>query len=184
MARALPGHVIMGARIAQRGLLKPLPVAGVVLTTLGYLTQRQQFRLTAFPITVAAASDFGSAKLCDLPDTNFILHGIVVDLTSTMTGFTSNAGSAVDLALGTVATASTGFSNAGEDDLLQKLDGAGASSPGTVKGASDATVANQFLAAAARSLFVNIADPVTAATGTVTLSGTIELIYGLLGKPS
>lgn len=184
MARSLPGHVIMGARIAQRGLEKPVPVAGVVLTTLGYLWQRQQLRLTAFPITVAAASDFGSGKICDLPNTNLLLLGVVVDLTTTLTGFTSNAGSAVDLALGTVATASTGFTNAGEDDICQKIDGAGAGSPGTVKGASDATVGNQFLVAAARSLFVNIADPVTAATGTVTLSGTIELVYGLLGEPS
>lgn len=183
MSRSLPGHVILGPRISQRGLEKPTPVAGVVLTTLGYLWQRQQLRLTNFAVTVAAANDFGSAKVCDLPDTNFLLLGVVVDLTSTMTGFTSNAGSAVDLALGTVATASTGFTNAGEDDILQKIDGAGAGSPGTVKGASSAALANQFLVAGARELFVNIADPVTASTGTVTLSGTIELVYGLLGEP-
>lgn len=183
MSRSLPGVVNVNT-LSQRGLLRPTPVAGVTMKQRGYIWQRAIFTLDDFAVTVAAASDFGGTKLCDLPNTNFLLLGIVVDLVSTLTGFTSNAGSALDLALGTVVTASTGFTNAGEDDLLQKLDGAGAGSPGTVKGASDATVANQYLVAAARSIFVNVADPVTAATGTVTLDGTIEVVYAMLGKPS
>lgn len=180
--RSIGGHVALDSfEVRAGGIAQCVPVAGVIRRARAYPLHREVLTLAAFPISVLAANDFGSAKVCDLPTRAFLFMGAVVNLTSTLSGFTSNAGSALDLALGTVATASTTFANAGEKDLLQKLDGAGAGSPGTVAGVSDATAGGIFKASAARSVFINVSDPVAAGTGSLLLSGTIELVYGLLG---
>lgn len=136
------------------------------------------FTVSALAISMAAADDFGSAKLCDLPNTNLIILGAAVDLTGTVSGFTSDVGTAVDLAIGTVATASAAFSNAGEKDIVPKIDGTGAGTTATITGRNTTTEKLAFIAAgASNALYINASDPVTSGTGVLTLSGTVEIFY-------
>lgn len=149
---------------------QPTPVSGVTLDLKPLQLQRVRLGLAGKTVSVAAADDFGSLKICDLPSTNILVLGANVNLNTTQAGFTSNNGSAIDCALGTAATASTDFSNANEDNLMEKVDGTGTTA-GSVRGAgmSDGGLAAVKLAAGAKSVYLNIADPVTTATGTLTL---------------
>lgn len=156
------------------------PVPGSAAVTIARVARplrMAQCRLVNFQVSVAAASDFGSLKLLDLPTDRALVVGTSVNLTTVPVGFASDVGTAVHLALGTVATASTTFLNAGEDNLCPDLTGTGAGSPGAVNGGSGATETNVLLAAGAKSIFVNVADPVTAGTGTLTLNGIITVFY-------
>jgi hypothetical protein len=160
------------------------PGTGVTLERLGRQVQMARLRLTNFVVNVAAASDFGSTKLLDLPAGNVIVVGGIADLTALVAGFTTNTVEAVDLALGTVAMASIDFSGAGEDDVTPKIDGVGAGTTGTIKGATGNTEKLLFKAAGANAVFINVADPVAAGTGVLTLNGLIDIAYIDLGKPS
>lgn len=166
--------------------LLPVPVAGVGMDVAPVLPQRIRLKLSAFSVSLLAANDFGSAKLCDLPASNLVIHGAVVDLTSTQTGFASNAGTAVTMAIGTVATASTNFANAGEKNILGAITGTGAGSPGAEKGSSqeNGAVIDVLLAPGAKALYLNVGDPVTAGTGVVAFSGVIDVYYTDLGSHS
>jgi len=164
----------------------PTPVSGVGIDVLAQQLQHIRLKLSGKTVSVAAADDFGSLKLCDLPTTNLIMLGVIVNLNTTQAGFTSNNGTAIDAALGTVATASTDFSNAGEDDLMTKVDGTGTTA-GSVRGAgaSDGALSNVLLAAGAKAIYLNIADPSTTA-GVLTLGDDsyVDLIYIDLGDHS
>lgn len=161
--------------------LLPAPVAGVAMDVGGLIPVKHRFRLSGLSVSVAAADDFGSVKLCDLPSDNLLILGAVVELTSTQSGFTSNNGSAIDLAIGTAATASTDFSGSNEKNLVAKIDGTGTTA-GSIKGGSvEGSVGVVALAQGAKSVYINVADPVTSATGTILLSGYIDLIVVDLG---
>jgi hypothetical protein len=148
--------------------------------------QRVRLNLAGKTISVAAADDFGSLKICDLPTSNLLMLGVNVNLNTTQSGFTSNNGTAIDCALGTVATASADFSNAGEDSLMEKVDGTGTTA-GSVRGAgmSDGGLAAVKLAAGAKSVYLNIADPCTgAAVLTLGADSWVDLWYADLGDHS
>jgi len=165
----------------QRDGISSLPSAAnsISLDAAPVLPQRIRLRLSGQVLSVAAANDYGSLKLCDLPAGNLIMLGVIVDLTGVVAGFASDVGTAVDLALGTVVTASTTFVNAGEDDLMEKIDGTGAGTTATLKGAgmTDGSLANVKLPAGAKAVWLNASDPVTTGTGTITLSGVVDLYY-------
>lgn len=134
--------------------------------------------LASFVVSLAAADDFGSRKLCDLPNTGIIIVGAVIEVAGTVAGFASNVGTAVDLAVGTVATASTTFANAGEKDIIPKIDGTGASTTATVKGQSTTTEKNLFVApGSSNAIYINVSDPVTSGTGTLTLDGFVTVLW-------
>lgn len=182
MVQKLRGRVVApGLQIAGAPVITPLlPTAatGVTAAARTLPVRSMLFTVTALALTMSAANDYGSVKLCDLPNTNLIILGAAVDLTGTVSGFASDVGTAVDLAIGTVATASAAFSNAGEKDIVPKIDGTGAGTTSTIVGANTSTEANKFIAAgASNALYINASDPVTSGTGTLTLTGTVEIFY-------
>lgn len=162
--------------------LLPAPASGVGMNANVRMPLRLEFNLSAFSVSVLAANDYGSAKLCDLPSSNLQVLGAIVDLISSQSGFTSNNGSAIDLAIGTAATASTDFSGTNEKNLVAKIDGTG-TTVGSILGSSvEGAVGLVGLAQGAKSVYVNVADPVTAGTGVLLLTGKIILIVEDLGS--
>lgn len=160
--------------------LSVTPSTGAVLIPQFQQLRRARLKLTSFAIAVAAADDFGSLKLCDLPNSQLLVVGAIVDLDATVTG-TGSSLAAVDLAIGTVATASTNFANAGEKNVVDKLD---CTSGGVIDGAA-ATAINLLIAAgASNALYVNVATGNISTAGVVTLNGYIDIIYVDLGKAS
>lgn len=172
------GSKILGSTVAEAAAVTPNTAGGVALTEQVKPPKEAVLTLTDAEIEVAAADDFGNLLLLTLPNTNIRVLGVVVDLAVALDGFASDVATTLDMAVGTVLTASTDFSNAGEDNLCQKIDGVGAGTPGTVKGASDSTIADVELTAAAdNKIYLNAACPVTADTGTLTLNGTVKVLY-------
>lgn len=138
--------------------------------------------LDAVQVPIAAADDFGSALLATFPETNLLITATVADLTFEVAGLTSDVATTVDMAIGTVATASADFSNAGEDDLMPKFDGVGAGATGSLQGAASSSTVNVYLEAAAdNEVYLNVASPVATGEGTITVSGTITLFVLDLG---
>lgn len=169
----------VGGRKLGAGL-SPVPNAaqGVTVNRGARLVQAETFLLTNFVVSLAAADDFGSKKLCDLPNTGAIILGSVIEVAGLVAGFASNVGTAVDLALGTVATASTTFANAGEKDLIAKIDGTGAGTTATVKGQTATAEKLVFVApGSSNAIFINVSDPVTSGTGTFTMSGFVTVFW-------
>jgi hypothetical protein len=182
MSRHLPGWIIVD-RVTTSTDTALVAATGVSSVNRGLVPQRETMTI-AFAISVAAANDFGSAKICDLPTGNLIIIGCFVDLTCSQAGFTSNASTSLTAAVGTVATTSTNFANAGEKNVIATVTGVGAGTTGTVKGATTNTEKLLFLASGAKALYLNIADAVTAATGTETIAGTVELVFINLSGPA
>ena len=145
--------------------------------------QRLRQKFSGHAISVAAANDYGSSKLFDLPNTELLIIAAVINLDVTFVNFTSLAGSVLDVALGTVATASTTFANAGEKDVMQKIDGTDVSSGiGKVKGQTDgSTHLKHVVAGASNAIFLNVSDPVASGTGTLSVFGWAEILFLDLG---
>lgn len=158
--------------------LSVTPGTGVIAEYAANPYRRARLKLTGFVVSVTAANDYGGTKLCDLPNSNLMILGAIVDLQATAGGGFSTLAN-LDLAIGTVTTASAAFSNAGEDNIVPKID---SSAGGVVDGASGSTEVNVFLAAGTNALFVNVATGNIATDGTVTLDGYIDVIYLDLGK--
>lgn len=170
----LKNATIDGRKVSHGLGLVPNTAAGARVDQHSRPMQRSIINLSAFAVSVAAANDFGSTKLCDLPNTAILIVSCALELTGTVAGFTSDVGTAVDLALGTVATASAAFSNAGEKDLIPKIDGTGAGTTATIKGQGTTTEKLLFIApGSSNAIYVNVADPVTTGTGILTLSGFV-----------
>ncbi len=169
----------VGGRKLSAGLpLIPNAAQGVKANRGARLVQADRFDLTSFVLSAAAADDFGSTKLCDLPNTGAIILGAVIELAGLVAGFASNVGTAVDLALGTVATTTVDFSVAGEDNIVAKIDGTGAGTTATVKGqTADATKLVFVAPGPSNAIYVNFSDPVTSGTGTFTASGFITVFW-------
>lgn len=166
------------------GVTDPLvATTGVVATSTPHFVRKVRLQLTNKVVSMTAAQDFGSTKLADLPAGNMIVLGVVADLAVTVAGLTVNTAAALDVALGTTATASVDFSNAGEDNLMQKVDGVGGSATGTVKGAglSDGALSNVGLAAGAKALYLNASSAVASGTGTATFTGWVDVFYVDMG---
>lgn len=173
---AMPGLLVGGGTVVNP--TPPVPSTGVSQVVRGLPVRSMLFTMSNFVISMSAANDFGSAKICDLPNSNLIVLGAAVDLTGTMLGFTADVGTGLDLSIGTVATASALFSNAGEKDIVPKIDGTGAGAAVTVAGANSTTEKLTFIAAGpSNALYVNASSPVATASGTLTLNGTVEVFY-------
>lgn len=141
--------------------------------------RRERHILESEVLTILEANDYGSIKLATLPSSNVLIVGAVVDIDGVGDGETGGVEdiTAVDVAIGTVATTSTDFSNAGEDNIVPKIDCA---AEGVTEGATDGTTVNLFVDATAgtSSIYLNAAvvGGITA-DGSVTFSGWIDLLY-------
>jgi hypothetical protein len=165
--------------------IAPTPTAGVTVTESAKVDNTIVLTLAAKAVSVASGDDFGSVELLTLPNRNLLIVACVVDLAATVAGLATETVETVDYAIGTVATASKTFANAGEDNLTPKIDGVGAAAAGTVKGASSSATINVHIAAgASNKVFLNVGTEVTADTGTVTVTGTITLVIRDLGVPA
>lgn len=127
-------------------------------------------------VAIPQANPYGNVKLGDLPATNVIILGAIIDIAVTGSNLTPDAD--LSLALGTVATASADFSNAGEDNLIEGV----APSSGDVKSASgtDGGISNVLVPAGTAGLYLNIGAnpaPTGGGTATVTTGGTIRVFY-------
>lgn len=142
--------------------------------------RRERLTLTAVEIEVASGDDFGSIKLLDLPDSNIIFLGAVLDLSVAIAGAASNVATTLDMALGSTAADNATLATT-MLDLVPKIDGVGAGTPGVVDGASTATEAPLLKASGTKEVYLNAAIPVTTGTGTLTVTGTIDLVYIDLG---
>ena len=170
---------LAGAAAAVDGNLVEADTNPTVLPTnatvavLGPQVKKLTITLAADTLDMDSGDDFGALQLSDdLPATYRIL-ACKLALTFTHADLTGDA-STVDVALGTVTTASTDFSNAGEDDLREKIDATGTTT-GTVTGAT--AVGASEIPGVTTDLFLNASSPVTAGTGVLTLTGTIEIWY-------
>lgn len=179
-ARTIIDNLVVDGDFVRNGA-DVTPGTGVTLETQCSAVKRAKLKLTNFVVTVDADDDFGSTKLCDLPNSNLLILGAMVDLTAVGAGgFTLEQN--LDLAIGTVATASADFSNAGEDNIVAKIDG---TAGGVVDGSSISIGALVPIAAgASNDVFVNVATGDIATDGTVTLNGFIVIYYIDIDKAS
>jgi hypothetical protein len=149
-----------------------LPTNATV-AVLGPQVKKLTITLAADTLDIEAANDFGALQLTnDLPAAYRIV-ACSLALTFTHSDLAGDA-STVDVALGTVTTASTDFSNAGEDDVRGKIDATGTTT-GTIAGAT--AVGASEIPGVTTDLFLNASSPVTAGTGVLTLTGDIDLWY-------
>lgn len=179
-------HKLLATGLTDGVSLPITAASGVVATDRPHFIRKIRLQLTSKAVSMAAANDFGGSKIGDLPATNLIVLGVVVDLAVTVAGLAVNTAAALDVAVGTATTASTDFSNAGEDNLMAKVDGVGGTATGTVKGAgaSDGALANVLLAAGAKAVYLNASSAVTSGTGTATFTGWVDVFYIDLGDHS
>lgn len=167
----------------------PTPAGTISVEHYAQPIMRTRFKLAGQTLSMAAASDFGALQIVDnLPVKNRLIIGALFNLAWTMAGFTSDVATTVDVALGTVTTASVDFSNAGEDSLIEKVDGVGAGASGTAKGhffdlASPAVIFQD--AGANNDIFLNASSPVATGTGVITFTAgsIVELFHIDLDEP-
>lgn len=177
MTLALRGNVsIDGAVIDNGPNVTANAAAGVRTTSLARPPRRVVLTLSSVAVSIAAANDYGSVKLCDLATTtNAMVMGCVLSAAVTVAGTTVVQADNLDVAIGTVATTSTTFANAGEKNILAKQDGVGAAATGTVSGLGTATESDLIIAAGTNAIYLNISQPVATGTGTATFTGTVVL---------
>jgi hypothetical protein len=158
--------------------------AGAGTTSIAYdlgLIRKARLTLTAERLTILEANDYGSIELVTFPNKHILLLGVVMDLTATGDGETGGVETItdVDVAIGSVATTSTDFSNAGEKAYMAKVD---VQAAGVTEGASTSSEAPVLITAgAANKLILNASCSITA-DGYVDLTGWIDVFYIDQGK--
>lgn len=183
----LPNAIIGDTQQVEPAL--PAPSNSLPLYTYGVPLLKARFILDGAVISLAAANDYGSIQLCDLPNKNLLIAGALVDATVTVAGAAVNQGDAVDWALGTAALASTDFSNGGEANIIDEYNGTGAGATGAANAHSfdNSSPALIFLdAAGTNDIFLNAQTAVTTGTGTLTFGAGsfVDLFYFDLGEPA
>lgn len=136
--------------------------------------------LAATPITIDEANDYGSVKLADLPTSNIVILGCLVDIVCTVDGTVITDPEDIDYAIGTVAITSIDFSNSGEKNVCPEKDVAAA---GVMQNVTTATEQNAVLTKTTNALYLNIQAAI-ATTAIQTFAGSIDLFYVDLGAES
>lgn len=151
------------------------PGTNIVLDHQSQPVQFAVLDLNDVVIPLESDDDFASHKLCDLPAGHLLLLGCIVDLVISETGGITDLAN-VDIAVGTVATASADFSNAGEDNVVAKIDAVTVT--GVVKGGgSPPSVLGLALAAGDNDLFLNIGGATITTDAVVTVNGQVIVAY-------
>lgn len=152
------------------------------------LPRKARITLTNATLSVTAALDYGSLKVCDLQDRNLLLLGVEADLVLTKQGNTNGivAATNLDVGMGT-APASAVTLAATMIDILEKVD------VDTVALAVDferhsndqatAVFPKRLSDSATQALYLNVSAPgLITADSSLSVSGTIDLFYIDLGK--
>lgn len=167
-------------KISQGLSSTPNAAGGVTAEKLARAYQVERLTLAAAEIEIDEANDYGSLKLVDLPSSNVLILGAIVDLVCTVDGVVVTDPEDIDYAIGTAALASTDFSGSGEKDVCPEADVAAL---GVMQLATTATEANLFKAKGTNAVYLNIQATI-ATTATQTFNGTIDLVYVDLGSES
>jgi hypothetical protein len=180
-------HLFMGGVDASEALtgLPAVPPTGVVVSTDKALAVREMHLVvTDLEAEVLAANDYGSAKLCDLPDKNLLLLSVEVNLVGLKSGGII-AGTDLDLAVGSAAASAQTLATT-MIDIVEKSDhdASEASATWQAHTADQATAAYplQKVDSATSALYLNVGLPVGVADGAVTFTGTVVLKYVDLGN--
>jgi len=171
----LPNAKVDNALLGAGRHLTPNSASGILASQKALLPRKAVFKIDT-TITVTAALDYGSVKLCDLPTgTSLILgarcNGVV---TGTGTGFVPEN---VDVAVGTAAASNVALTST-MANVLSQLNGTAVT--GVVQGANSAALEVE---GTTPDLFLN-ASVALSTDGTVRFVGTIEVMYLDLGDPT
>lgn len=169
-----------GALLRQGLASVPNAAAGVSADKQARAFRVEKLALADVEIEIDEANDYGSVKLVDLPDSNIVILGAIVDLVCTVDGVVITDPEDIDYAIGTVAITSVDFSNAGEDNLTPEADVAAA---GVMQLASDTNTNNVFVGKGTNAVYLNIQSAIVT-TATQSFSGSIDLIFVDLGSES
>lgn len=166
------------------------PVSTITIADQAMTVRRARLRLTNTVISVAAAEDFGSVKLVDLPNRNMLIMGVEVDCSVVKGGVTNGiiATTDLDMSIGTAAASSTTLAST-MINIIEKKDIDDNALTVTFAGHSNdnATSVAPFKIAdgASSALYMN-AVPVGGITvvagDTLTVTGTVDIYYMDLGK--
>jgi hypothetical protein len=166
-----------GRKVRQGESSTPNTAGGVTCEKLARGFQLERLTLTDAEIEIDEANDYGSIKLVDLPTTNLIVAGVIVDLTCTVDGTVISDPEDIDYAVGTTAVTSTNFSNAGEKNLIAENDVAAL---GVMQAQVTGTEDMLFLGTGAKAVYLNIQATI-GTTATQSFAGTVDIMYVDLG---
>lgn len=146
------------------------------------------FKLSSLTLDVAAADDFGSVKLCDLPDSNLLLLAVEVDLVLTKGGVTNGLEAAVDLDMGVGTAAASAQTLAGAMiDVIEKVDvdtnALAVDFEAISVGQATAAYPLQIADGASNALYINCGVPAgITADDDLTIDGTVRVVWIDLGN--
>lgn len=155
-----------------------VPATDVALTEEAIRLPRETtLTLTDLVISITDALAYGSAKICDLPDSNLVILGVEADLSVVKDGSGILTGELPGLAIGTAAASNAVLSAAMIDVMTEKALGSGLTVPYDQHTNGQSTPALSFPDdSASGALYLNGAVNPTG-DGTLTVSGTITFYY-------
>ena len=179
------------APLLRDGSALPTPGSGMGLDAAAVVPQKVTIKLDGATLSIDEGDDFGSLKLCDLPDLNLQLFSVEADLTLVKGGVSNGLEAAVDVnvAIGSAAaTAQDLTATAAENDKIEST--ALTDNSLTVSLAAhslgqsgDGAMPQQIGDGASNALWLNAS--VTAgitASDALTVTGTVTLILFSLGN--
>jgi hypothetical protein len=178
------------AREIEDGITTEITEPGTNITALDQAVVMRRCRLTlaGAVISVAAADDYGSVKICDLPDKNLHIHGVEVDCTVVKGGVTNGivAATDLDMSVGTAAASATTLATT-MLNIIEKVDiDTNALSVEFEAHSNDNATYVAPLAivdGASSALYMNaVAVGGITADDTLTVTGTIDIFYTDLGN--
>jgi hypothetical protein len=175
-------------------LLDPLtvritePGVGISVDDKPQVVRRARLTFNGAVLTITAALDYGSLKICDLPDRNLMLLAVEVDLTLVKQGNTNGLLAATDLdfGVGTAAASATTLATT-MINVIEKVDqDTDALSVTFQRHSNDQSTAAFPLRIADgtnSALFLNaVAIAGITADSTLTITGTVDIVYVDVGK--
>lgn len=160
------------------------PGTGVTQEKLSTLLVTEELIIAADQIitdTGGADGGYGALTLITLPASHIVLLGAFVDVTLTGDGTSIAADAAVDIGVGTAAEAANSTIDGTAADVVAKIDIALTTSVGTGDGAglpSGTPVPIDATAGTVKLYFnIGVPDADISAEGTISIAGTVRLIY-------
>lgn len=163
-----------------------VPGSGIKMDLKAPVVKDLLFTLSSQALAVLQANDYGSFKLCDLPDSNLLLLSCEVNMTIVKGGVTNGlvAATDLDMAIGTAAASNATLSGT-MLNVMEKADvDTDALSVTWQAHSSDQLTAVfplKIADAPSQALYVNCAAAITA-NDSLALSGTIRIRYIDLGN--
>lgn len=141
--------------------------------------RKVRLQLTNFTISILAANDYGGTKLIDLPDTNYILLGVEMDLSVTKGNVVNGLVESTNygISVGTAAAAATPLAGTAINVLSQVVTtDDGLTVPVVGHSSDDATLTYpiQLDDSATLALYLNASAAITV-NDAFTINGTIDL---------